>query len=85
MKTLTPNELENLPFCKFDIFGKCMWATRAKDVKYCTMCALDDILMSLRHGDIASATHTHATLVKILEHQKLLPEVKRDDAEQQTN
>lgn len=74
MKTLTPTELEKLPKCTYDTFGKCHIEIEKRVVKECVMCRLDGILGDLEYNHSASAVHGLDILKIILEELDVIPE-----------
>jgi len=73
-KILSHGDVEKLPRCKFSDMGKCAHEKCPNvDLKDCVMCEYELCFESLRHEDIAGATHSLLTLMKILRELDALP------------
>lgn len=69
MKTLTPTEIEQKPFCEHDFFEKCYDKTqweRGSELHPCWFCKLDGIGSALTREDFAGAMHQLDIFINIL-------------------
>ncbi|MCW4004576.1 MAG: hypothetical protein NWE95_11765 [Candidatus Bathyarchaeota archaeon] len=81
MRTFTPNELEKLPICGFEPFGRCPPEDKI-DLKHCVKCRAEDIMGALQRRDVATAALSLVTLLRILHKMDVLPENMKFDTDE---
>lgn len=70
-KMLTPSDMQKLPYCKHDFFGKC--SSDQVNFEHCLTCTFQMTFKALQHDDIGTAMHGLDTLVKLLQQNQVLP------------
>ena len=73
-KLYSESDVEKLPNCKYSDYGKCTHEKYPNiDAKHCVMCCYQLCLESLRHEDIAGATHSLITMMHVLKELDAIP------------
>lgn len=70
VRTLTPQEMQNLPRCKYAQFGVC--EIENPEPKYCLSCMLEGIFHHLSQEDLAASTEALDAVMLILKEMKVI-------------